>query len=327
MRHRRFAALERDVTEIGLGCWQIGSEWGEVSDAEARAVVRAALDAGIDFFDTADIYGAGRSETLLGECLHEVRPRPTVVTKLGRRADPGWPSNFTLPVMRAHVEDSLRRLDVEVLDLVQLHCVPPAELQRGEVFAHLRTLRAEGKVRAFGASVESVAEARLCLAQPDLASLQIIFNVMRQTPVATLFDTARRQGVAILARLPLASGLLTGKFTATTRFGADDHRSYNADGQAFHVGETFAGLPLALGLELVEELRAMVPTGWTLADLAQRWILDHPAVTSVITGCSRPAQAVHNARVAALPPLPAALHADLRAWWGARVRPHVRGND
>lgn len=327
MRHRRFAALARDVSEIGLGCWQIGSEWGEVSDAQARAVVRAAVDAGVDFFDTADIYGAGRSETLLGECLRDVRPRPTIVTKLGRRRDPGWPANFTLPAMRQHVEDSLRRLRVDALDLVQLHCVPLAELQRGDVFAHLRALHREGKLRAFGASVESMAEAQACLAQPDLAALQIIFNVLRQTPVEALFDAAQRRGVAILARLPVASGLLTGKFTAATRFAADDHRTYNADGQAFHVGETFAGLPFARGLELVEELRPLVPVGWSMADLAQRWILDHAAVTSVITGCSRPEQVGQNARVSDLPALPATVHTHLRAWWGARVRSVVRGND
>lgn len=327
MRHRRLCALDREVSDIGLGCWQIGSEWGEVSDAQARAVLRAAVDAGVTFFDTADIYGAGRSETLLGECLSDVRPRPTIVTKLGRRRDPGWPHNFTLGVMRQHVEDSLRRLRTDALDLLQLHCVPMAELQRGEVFAHLRTLQAEGKIRAFGASVESVAEANACLAHPGVASLQVIFNVFRQTPADALFDVALRRGVAILARLPVASGLLTGKFTAQTRFAADDHRTYNADGQAFHVGETFAGLPFARGLELVEQLRPFVPAGWSLADLAQRWILDHAAVTSVITGCSRPEQVALNARVSDLPALPASVHTALRGFYGARVRPLVRGND
>ncbi|MEZ5967191.1 MAG: aldo/keto reductase [Planctomycetota bacterium] len=327
MQHRPFRALDRSVSEIGVGTWQLGSEWAHVEDGEALAILDAAHAAGIDFFDTADIYGAGRSESLVGAFLRRATPRPVVATKLGRRADPGWPQNFTLPVMRAHVEDSLRRLGVDALDLLQLHCVPPAELVRGEVFAHLRQLQDEGKIRAFGASVESVAEARTCLLQEGLASLQVIFNVLRQTPAEALLAEAERRGVAVIVRLPLASGLLADKFTVDTVFGPDDHRAFNRGGKVFHAGETFAGLPYEQGLALVAELRGHVPAGWSMADFAQRWILDHAAVTTVITGCSRREHAPANASASSLPPLSARVHDELRAWWRERVRPAIAGND
>lgn len=315
------------MSEVGLGTWQLGAEWGHVEEREAEAILTAAVDAGIDFFDTADIYGDGRSERLIGEFLQETGANVCVATKLGRAAQPGWPANFTLPAMRAHVDGSLRRLATDALDLLQLHCVPLDELRRGAVFDHLRTLRAEGRIKAFGASVESVAEAQLCLAQEGLASLQVIFNVFRQTPIEALFDAARRAGVAIIVRLPLASGLLSGRFDAGTTFGPEDHRTFNRDGQAFHAGETFAGLPFERGLDLVEELRALVPEGFSLAQLAQRWILDHDAVSTVITGASRPDQVRENAASSDLPALPARLHIRLRELWAARVRPMVRGQD
>ncbi len=327
MQQRKLGRTGRAVSEVGLGSWQLGAEWAHVEEREAEAILTAAVDSGIDFIDTADIYGDGRSERLIGEFLQETGAHVCVATKLGRAAEPGWPANFTLAAMRAHVEGSLRRLAVDALDLVQLHCVPPEELRRGEVFDHLRTLQAEGRIEAFGASVESVAEAHLCLAQEGLASLQVIFNVFRQTPIEALFDAARRAGVAIIVRLPLASGLLSGRFDVGTTFGADDHRTFNRDGEAFHAGETFAGLPFERGLELVEELRAFVPEDATLAQMAQRWILDHEAVTTVITGASRPEQVRENAACSSLPSLPASLHIRLRELWGARVRPLVRGQD
>ncbi len=327
MQQRALGPSGRTVSEIGLGCWQLGAEWGHVEEREVVAILTAAVDAGIGFFDTADIYGDGRSERLIGQFLQETGADVCVATKLGRASEPGWPANFTLQAMRAHVEGSLRRLAVDALDLVQLHCVPPDVLRRGEVFDHLRTLQAEGRIKAFGASVEGTAEAQLCLAQEGLASLQVIFNVFRQTPIEALFDTARRAGVAVIARLPLASGLLSGRFDSGTTFAADDHRTFNRDGQAFHAGETFAGLPFQAGLALVEELRALLPEGFTLAQMAQRWILDHAAVTAVITGCSRAAQVRENAACSALPGLPADLHIRLRELWGARVRPLVRGQD
>ncbi|MGE0145261.1 MAG: aldo/keto reductase [Planctomycetota bacterium] len=327
MQQRLAPRLGRTVSAIGLGTWQLGAEWGEVSDTEADAILDAAFERGIDFLDTADIYGGGRSERRIGRRLMGLGRPIFVATKLGRRSDPGWPQNFEFEAMRRHAAESRERLGVESLDLLQLHCVPTAVLLEGRIFDHLRRLKAEGIIRAFGASVESSEQARICLRQDGIASLQIIFNVLRQTPIETVFDDARRLGVAIIVRLPLASGLLTGKFRIDTRFGDDDHRNYNRDGEAFHAGETFAGLPFDRGLQVVEELRALVPEGMTLATMSQRWILDHDAVTTVITGATRREQVMENASCASLPPLSATLHARLREIWAARVRGLVRGHD
>ncbi len=327
MHSRPFARTARNVSEIGLGTWQLGAEWGEVSDAEADAILGAAVERGIDFFDTADIYGAGRSEQRIGQFLQRTHAKVFVATKLGRSQDPGWPQNFELDTMRRHANASRRRLGVEALDLLQLHCVPEEVLRAGRIFDHLRTLQHEGVIRAFGASVESSEEARICLAEEGLASLQVIFNVFRQTPIETIFDSARKKQVSIIVRLPLASGLLSGKFDRDSRFGLDDHRSFNREGAAFHAGETFAGLPFERGLELVEELRGLTPPDFTLAQLAQRWILDHDVVTTIITGATRASQVCDNASCSALPHLSLQLHLLLREIWGSRARPWVRGKD
>jgi aryl-alcohol dehydrogenase-like predicted oxidoreductase len=326
MRLRQLGGVQ--VTEIGLGCWQIGGDqWGDVPDCEAMSTLRAAVESGTTFLDTADIYGSGRSEELIGKFLRE-RPGPLfVATKLGRSGTPGWPDNFTLPVMRAHTEGSLRRLGVEALDLTQLHCVPLAELERGEIFEHLRTLQSEGKIKRFGASVESTAEARACLAQPGLSSLQVIFNIFRQTPAVEIFEEASRKGVAIIVRLPLASGLLTGKFSPRSTFAPNDHRTMNRNGEKFNVGETFAGLPFEKGLELVERVRTFLPPGYSLAEAALRWCLDFPAVTVVIPGARNPSQAAANARASGLPPLSAEVHERLRRFFRDEVKAHVRGPD
>lgn len=317
------------VSEIGLGCWQLGgSDWGDLPEADALAVLRAAADTGVTFLDTADVYGLGRSEELIGRFLKDAgRDRFFVATKLGRFPQPGWPANFTPAAIRAHTEASLKRLGVEALDLTQLHCVPIEVLLRDETWDALRALVKEGKVRRFGASVESVAEAKECVRQADCASLQLIVNVFRQTPVFELFDRCEREGVAVIVRLPLASGLLAGRYTAATAFPPQDHRTYNRDGAAFNVGETFAGLPFEKGVGLVERLRPLVPPGYTLAQLALRWCLDHPAVTTVIPGARTVEQAKANAAAAALPPLPKELHARLREFFRDVVRPHVRGPD
>jgi aryl-alcohol dehydrogenase-like predicted oxidoreductase len=326
MRARPFPASAFPASEIGLGCWQLGgSDWGAVDDASALAILAAAADSGINFFDTADVYGAGRSETLVGRFLRESRRKDLfVATKLGRTAAL-YPDHYTETGLRAATEASLRRLGVDTLDLTQLHCVPAEILRRGEVFEWLRRLRAEGKIRAFGASVESVDEGLLCLREQGLASLQVIFNVFRQKPAATLLPQARDKGVAIIVRLPLASGVLSGRFTRETTFPASDHRHYNRDGAAFNVGETFAGLPFEKAVALADALKPLVPSGWTLAQLAQRWILDHPAVTTVITGATRVEQVAANVSASTLPPLPPELHARLTAFHDAEVLPHIRG--
>ena len=326
MKNRSFARTAFPASEIGLGCWQLGgSDWGAVDDASALAILGAAADSGVNFFDTADVYGAGRSETLVGRFLRESRRRDIfVATKLGRTAAL-YPDGYTEAGLRAATEDSLRRLGVETLDLTQLHCIPVEVLRRGEVFEWLRRLRAEGKIRAFGASVESVDEGILCLAQEGLASLQVIFNVFRQKPADQLLPRAQAKGVAIIVRLPLASGVLSGRFTRSTTFPASDHRHYNRDGVAFNVGETFAGIPFEKAVELAEALKAFAPAGWTLAQLAQRWILDHSAVTTVITGASRLSQVADNAAVSDLPRLPPDLHMRLAEFYRAEVQAHIRG--
>ncbi len=327
MNSRAFNNTGRTVPEIGLGCWQLGGgDWGAVSDQDALAILRASHESGVTFFDTADVYGAGRSETLIGRFLRDDKIKDVfVATKLGRFSPPGWPENFTPAAMRAHTDASLSRLGVDTLDLTQLHCIPTDELRRGDVFDTLRTLRQEGKIKAFGASVESMEEAQLCLEQPGLASLQIIFNVFRQKPITTLFDAAKAKNVALIVRLPLASGLLSGKMTPETQFAPSDHRTYNRDGAAFNVGETFAGLGFEKGVALADALKPLVPPDFSMARMALRWCLDFPAVTTIIPGASRPEQARANAAVAGLPPLSTELHVALRDFYETRVSEHVRG--
>ncbi len=327
MNSRIFGKTGRLVSELGLGTWQLGANWGEVTDADALATLRAAWEAGTDFFDTADVYGDGRSETLIGQFLREakLRDRIFVATKLGRRGDPGWPANFTRAAVRQHTEDSLRRLGVEALDLTQFHCVPPDVLRRGELFGWLEELKREGKLRAYGASVEAMDEALWCCAQPGCASLQIIFNIFRQKPIHVLFEAARRNGVALIVRLPLASGLLGGKMTAQTKFPADDHRNFNRDGQSFNVGETFAGLPFAKGVALADGVKPLVPAGMSMAEMSLRWCLDFEAVSVLIPGARNPAQAQGNARASVLAPLGADRHVKLAAFYEREVAAHIRG--
>ena len=331
MRQRPFGRLRTRVGEIGLGCWQLGgADWGDVSDEQALDTLRAAADAGVNFFDTADVYGLGRSESLIGQFLAErkvahAKGHLFVATKLGRFPDPGWPGNFTPEAMRRHTEASLKRLGVEALDLTQLHCVPPEVLQRGEVFDTLRTLHKEGKVRHFGASVESMAEAMACVRQEGLVSLQVIFNLFRQKPLTELFGEARHRGVALVVRLPLASGLLGGRMSKDTTFAPTDHRTYNRDGQKFNVGETFAGLRFEKGVELADALKPLVPPGMTMAQMALRWCLDFEAVTTVIPGAKSPEQARANAAASEMRGLSDELHERLRTFYLDRVAAHVRG--
>jgi len=328
MRSRTFSGGPVRVSEIGLGCWQIGGDqWGDVPDADALATLRAAGDAGSTFLDTADVYGQGRSEELIGRFLQE-RPGPLfIATKCGRFGTPGMPANFDPDVMRRHTEASLKRLGVDALDLTQLHCVPLKWLKRGEVFETLRQLVKEGKIHRFGASVESTEEARECLQQDGLQSLQIIFNIFRQTPATELFEEAQRKNVAVIVRLPLASGLLSGKFTAASTFSANDHRTMNRNGENFNVGETFGGLPFETGLEFVEKVRSLLPSGFTMAQMALRWCLDFPAVSVVIPGARNPAQAKANAEASELPPLSEEVHEKLRRLFREEVKAHVRGPD
>ena len=325
MNRRAFGRAGESVGEIGLGTWQLGgADWGDVDEGQALDTLRAAVEGGVNFFDTADVYGLGRSEEIIGKFLRESSERVFVATKLGRFPEPGWPGNFSLEALRAHTEASLRRLGVGAIDLTQLHCIPTEVLRRGEVFESLRVLKREGKIKNYGVSVESNEEALVCLRQEDLASLQIIFNIFRQKPVE-FFDEAKAKGVALVVRLPLASGLLSGKFTKETRFEPTDHRNYNREGQAFNVGETFAGLPFEKAVELTDALKQILPQDRPLAQTALRWILDFDAVSVVIPGARNAAQARANLAASELPPLGAELHARLREFYETHVADHIRG--
>ena len=325
VNYRLFDHTRAEISEIGLGTWQLGgADWGEVDEGRALDTLRAASEGGVNFFDTADVYGLGRSEELIGRFLKETSKKIFVATKLGRFPEPGWPTNFSLDSLRVHTEASLRRLGVEAVDLTQLHCIPTEVLRDGEVFESLRVLKREGKIKSFGVSVETDEEALICLGQEELASLQIIFNIFRQKPIE-FFDMAKSKGVALIVRLPLASGLLSGKFTKGTKFAVTDHRSYNREGEAFNVGETFAGLPFEKGVELSEALKALVPEGMNMAQMALRWILDFDAVSVIIPGASKPQQARANVTASELPPLGEDLHATLREFYETQVAANIRG--
>lgn len=295
-----------------------------MEEATALAILSESVARGVNFFDTADVYGDGRSERLIGRFLQNHPGAVTVATKFGRGAGV-YPDGYSETALRRAIAASCERLGREQIDLLQLHCVPTEVLRQGHIFGWLRRAQADGLIRQFGASVESVEEGLICLEQEGLTSLQVIFNLFRQKPAAELLPQAQARGVGIIVRLPLASGLLSGKFRADTQFAASDHRNYNRDGQCFNVGETFAGLPFAQGVELAEQLRALCPQSLTMAQFALRWLLDHQAVTTLIPGASSPAQAQANAAIADLPPLPAPLHAQLADFYAQKVSAHIRG--
>ncbi|MGH1364109.1 MAG: aldo/keto reductase [Calditrichia bacterium] len=312
------------VTEIGLGCWQFGGDFGPMEEQTAHDIMLASTEAGATFFDTADVYGAGRSETLIGSYLPGFTGKLTVATKFGRDGSV-FPDNYTQAELRTAVNAACRRLAVESLDLLQLHCIPKRVLEDGSVFNWLRELQSEGTIRSFGASVETIEEGLLCMQQPGIESLQIIFNIFRQKPADHLLQIAKQKNVGIIVRLPLASGLLAGKFSANTTFPETDHRNYNKDGQYFNVGETFAGLPFAKGVEFAEQIKPLVPEGFTMAQMALRWILDHDSVSCVIPGASSVEQAQMNAAVSELPQLSLKLHKQLRQFYEEQVTAHIRG--
>jgi len=325
MNFRNFGGTGPSVSEVGLGCWQLGGDWGDVDDYTAQKVLEAAVQNGINFYDTADVYGKGRSEALLHKYLRPLAPGAFIATKLGRFPEPGNSENYTFENFRRFTENSLKRLNIDVLDLTQLHCIPTELMESGEVFEWLRELQKEGKIKKFGASVESISEAQTCLKQEGLASLQIIFNIFRQKPITELFDDAKTKGVSLIVRLPLASGLLGGKLNSNVSFPENDHRMFNSDGQCFNVGETFAGIPFNIGLDIVEELTKMIPEGMTLAQMSLRWILDFDAVTVVIPGSKSPLQIPDNASASHLPSLSESLHEKLSIFYDAKIVQHIRG--
>jgi len=325
MNYRNFKG--ENIAEVGLGTWQLGSaDWGVVNHEQAFEILEAYTNAGGNFIDTADVYGMGVSEKFIGEFLKTSSKKLFVATKLGRRHDApnGWPQNFTYDAIKRHVEDSLTHLGTDQLFLEQLHCIPTEELRKGEVFNHLRKLQSEGLIKHFGVSVETAEEALICLEHKDVASLQIIFNLFRQHLANEFFDNAQQQGTALIARVPLASGLLSGKFNVNTTFAEKDHRNYNADGGAFNVGETFSGVPFKEGVALAEEIKALLPEG-NLAQQSIRWILDHPAITTVIPGASSVSQVQGNVAASALAPLGQDMHAKLRGLYDTKIKPQIRG--
>ena len=303
MNTRPFGRTGWQVSEVSFGAWAIGSAWGAVDDTESIAAMHTCIDNGVNLFDTADVYGDGHSERLISSILKQRSEPVYVLTKAGRRLNPHTADGYTQANLTSFIERSLTNLGVDSLDLVQLHCPPTEVYYRPEVFAALDDLVTEGKIKHYGVSVEKVEEALKAIEYPGVQSVQIIFNMFRLRPSELFFREAQRREVAVIARVPLASGLLTGKMTLDSAFSTDDHRNFNRYGQAFDRGETFSGVDYEIGLQAVDELRAMVPPDVTLAQLALRWILMFDAVTCVIPGAKRPSQAQDNITAASLPPL------------------------
>jgi aryl-alcohol dehydrogenase-like predicted oxidoreductase len=312
------------VSEVSLGTWAFGSEWGAVSDEDSHAALNRAVDLGVNFLDTADVYGDGRSERFIGGLLGE-RPGDEifVATKAGRRLDPHTTEGYNYENLSRFVERSLENLRVEALDLLQLHCPPTGVYRQDETFEALDRLQEAGKLKNYGVSVEKVEEARAALDYPGVKTVQIIFNIFRQKPAEEFFPLAEERNIGVIARVPLASGLLSGKMTADREFASDDHRNFNREGQAFDQGKTFSGVPFETGLEAVEELKELVPEGHTLAQLALRWILMHPAVSCTIPGARRPDQVEDNLAAAEMPPLSGDAMDRIREIYDRRVRLEV----
>jgi aryl-alcohol dehydrogenase-like predicted oxidoreductase len=310
------------VSCVGFGAWQLGADWGDVSEADAAAALETGLDAGMTFVDTADVYGDGRSERIVGHVAAARAERPFVATKMGRRVEQR-PELYTMDAFRAWTARSRENLGVDTLDLVQLHCPPSATIDDPATYDALDTLVAEGVIAAYGVSVETCDQALSAITRPGVATIQIILNAFRLKPLERVLPAAREAGVGIIARVPLASGLLSGKYRADTTFAPDDHRTYNRHGEAFDVGETFSGVDCATGLEAVRRLAPLVPEGVAMAQWALRWVLDQPGVSVVIPGARNAEQARSNAAAAALAPLPAESLAAVHAVYDELTRPSV----
>jgi len=323
MQYRELGHTGWKVSAISFGTWAIGGTWGTVRDQESLAALHRALDLGVNFFDTADVYGDGHSERLLARLRRERSEPFYIATKAGRRLTPHIAGGYNRENLTGFVERSLKNLETETIDLLQLHCPPTEVYYMPEVFDILNDLVKAGKIRYYGVSVEKVEEALKAIEFPDVQSVQIIFNILRQRPADLFFKEAKRKQVGILARVPLASGLLTGKFSPNSTFESDDHRSFNRHGEAFDRGETFAGLEFNAGLQVIEKLRLLVPEGFTMTQMALRWILMFPEVTCAIPGAKRPEQVAENAQAADLPPLSDAIMQKIQEIYERDVRPHV----
>lgn len=323
MHYRPLGRTGWNVSEISFGAWAIGGAWGSVTDSESLAALHEAVDCGVNFIDTADVYGMGRSERLVAQLKRERKDEILVATKAGRRLNPHTTEGYNAKNLAGFVEDSLRNLSTDCLDLLQLHCPPVEVYYRPEVFGALDDLVRAGKIRYYGVSVERVEEALKAIEFPNVQSVQIIFNCFRFRPSELFFPEAQKRRVGILARVPLASGLLTGKLTSESRFEADDHRHFNRHGERFDAGETFSGVDYETGLAAVEEIRRLLPAGMTLADFALRWILNFDAVTCAIPGGKRRDQVKENCAASDLPALSAELMAAVRDIYDRRIRREV----
>ena len=323
MNTRTLGKTGYEVSEIGLGCWQLGGDFGPVGDDTATDILKTARSLDVNFWDTADVYGGGQSESRIG--AFKDKKSVLVATKLGRGSQFEGMTRYTKERVKESLAGSVKRLGVETLDLAQLHCIPIDVLRDGEIFTWMDDMRHAGMIRNWGASVQTVEEGMLAMRSDNCATLQTIFNLFRQDAVDSLFPAAQKANVGIIVRLPLASGLLSGKMSKDTAFTAQDHRNYNRDGQAFYVGETFSGLPFDKGVGFADQLKQMAPKGMSLAHLALRWILDQPAVSTIIAGVSRPAQLKDNVEASRMDPLPAALVENLKEFYVDKVRPEVRG--
>ena len=323
MHYRELGRTGWKVSEVSFGAWAIGGGWGSVDDLESLAALNKALDLGVNFIDTADAYGDGHSEQLIAQVLKSRREEVIVATKAGRRLNPHVADGYNAANLTSFIERSLKNLNTDRLDLVQLHCPPTEVYYRPEVFDALDDLVRAGKIRYYGVSVEKVEEALKAIEYPNVQTVQIIFNMLRHRPSELFFREAKARKVGILARVPLASGLLTGKMTRQTSFADDDHRNYNRHGEAFDMGETFSGVDYETGLAVAEELRTLVPAGATMAQLALRWILMFDAVSCVIPGAKRPSQAEDNVRAADLPPLSEATMTKIRTIYDRTIRLQV----
>ena len=323
MKYRTFGRTGWQVSEIGFGAWAIGADWGRVSEADALVALNKSIDLGVNFIDTADVYGDGRSERLIAQVIKERSEQIYVATKAGRRLNPHLAEGYNRANLTAFIERSLVNLDVESLDLVQLHCPPTDVYYNPEVFEVLDDLTKAGKIQHYGVSVEKVEEAIKAIEFPNVKSVQIIFNIIRPRPAELFFQLSQERQVAILARVPLASGLLSGKMTRQTTFGADDHRNYNRHGESFDVGETFSGVDFETGLEAVEQIRPLVPEDMTMAQFALRWILMFDAVTTAIPGAKNIHQAGDNAKASQFPPLSEETMVQLQDIYDRYVREQV----
>jgi len=324
MQYRQLGRTGWKVSDISFGAWAIGGSWGSVSDNESLTALHKAVNCGVNFIDTADVYGDGRSERLIAQLRKNEKSEIIVATKAGRRLPRQTVEGYSRQNLTIWVEDSLRNLSTDSLDLLQLHCPPSALYDGPETFGILDDLVRAGKIRYYGVSVEKIDEALKAVEFPNIQTVQIIFNCFRQRPADRFFARAKQQEVGILARVPLASGLLTGKFRRDSIFPADDHRNFNRHGQAFDMGETFSGVDYNVGLESVEEIRALVPAGVSMSQFALRWILMFDAVTCAIPGGKRAEQVADNCRASDLPPLTDEVMAELRRVYDAKIRPLVQ---